>query len=440
MKRLITIISLVLVLTMLASCAGASETTTTAAPDQTTTAAPDGDETTAPPADDEKEPVNIFIFSNQPEYSQAFEAYIEEYKKVAPHVTIEMEVNQADYPTLVKAKLSSGDVPEVFVSTAGAEIELYMEYSADLTDEPMSAAMLDSVRNNMSYDGRVYGFPVKANCFGIVYNKGIFEEAGITELPKTLSELEEACEKITAAGYTPFSNGYKEWWVQKHIFMHFIDASTDNASKLVAGFTAGNEKFADYPIMSQNYFDFLDLTIENGMPKPLEADLNAEIAAFGTGEAAMMTGQGPWTEEAILAIDPDIQMGIMGYPVDDDPEHARIATGADQALRIYKDSPVVDEVIGLYNWLYTSDYGKKWFSEVAKVIPPIKDAPIPDLQIPKSMNEIIAAGEPIADMTIIYSPDSFHQKFGEIAQSYLAGTVDRTAAVSEMETAWKELG
>ena len=43
-------------------------------------------------------------------------------------------------------------------------------------------------------------------------------------------------------------------------------------------------------------------------------------------------------------------------------------------------------------------------------------------------------------MTIIYSPDSFHQKFGEIAQSYLAGTVDRTAAVEEMETAWQELG
>ena len=341
---------------------------------------------------------------------------------------------------MVKAKLSSGDVPEVFVSTAGAEIELYMEYSADLTDEPMSAAMLDSVRSNMSYDGRVYGFPVKANCFGIVYNKAIFEEAGITELPKTFSELEQACEKIAAAGYTPFSNGYKEWWVQKHIFMHFIDASTDNASDLVAGFTAGNEKFADYPIMSENYFDFLDLTIEYGMPKPLEADLNAEIAAFGTGEAAMMTGQGPWTEEAILAIDPDLQMGIMGYPVDDDPEHARIATGADQALRIYKDSPVVDEVINLYNWLYTSDYGKTWFSEVAKVIPPIKDAPIPDLQIPKSMNEIIAAGEPIADMTIIYSPDSFHQKFGEIAQSYLAGTVDRAAATGEMETAWQELG
>ena len=91
-----------------------------------------------------------------------------------------------------------------------------------------------------------------------------------------------------------------------------------------------------------------------------------------------MTGKGAWDEEAIKKITPDIEIGIAGYPVSDKPEQAQIVTGADQALRINKDSAVVKETIEFFNWLYTSDYGKNWFSNVAKVIPPIKDAPLPD--------------------------------------------------------------
>ncbi|MEA4890610.1 MAG: extracellular solute-binding protein [Clostridiaceae bacterium] len=442
MRKIALILCFMMIFGLLAACGGPATTSTPAGTSGTTAGTTTGATSggTAATTAASTEPVKIYIFSNQPEYSDAFNAYIEAYKSVAPHVTIDMEVNQADYPTLVKAKLSSGEVPEVFCSTAGAEIKLYMEYSADLTNEPLAAAMLDSVRANMSYEGKVYGLPVKANCFGIVYNKTLFEEAGITTLPKTITEMKAACEKLVAKGYTPFSNGYKEWWVQKHIFQHYLDASTDNASDLVAKFIKGEAKFADYPLLSTNFFDFLDLTVKYGMAKPLEADLNAEIAAFGTGKAAMMTGQGPWTEEAVMAIDPNLKLGIMGYPVDDNPAHSRIITGADQALRIYKDSPVVNEVIKLYNWLYTSEYGKKWFSDVAKVIPPIKDAPIPNLQIPQAMKAILDSGEAVGDMAIIYSTDSFHQKFGEIAQSYLAGTIKRDQAISEMEKAWVDLG
>ena len=31
--------------------------------------------------------------------------------------------------------------------------------------------------------------------------------------------------KIKAAGYTPFSTGFAEWWVFKHVFQHFLDAA-----------------------------------------------------------------------------------------------------------------------------------------------------------------------------------------------------------------------
>lgn len=385
-----------------------------------------------------EKPVNIYMFLNMPEYTEAFNAFVEEYKKVKPNVTIQLEVMQADYPTVLKSKIASGNIPDVFVSTAGGEIKQYAEYSADLTNEPLAAVMSDSVKKNMSYDGKVLGLPLKDNLFALIYNKKLFREAGITEEPRTLSELREAIAKLEAKGITPFTNGYKEWWVYKHIFQHFINGATDNAEQLVNDFIAGKTTFRDHPVLL-NFFDFIDLTVEHGMPKPLERDLSAEISDFAMGKAAMMTGQGAWTEEQILKIAPDMEIGVMGYPVSEDPEQAMIITGADQALRIYKDSPVLQETLDFFNWLYTSDYGKRWFSEVAKVIPPVKDAAFPNMQMPQQMKQIMETGK-TGDLAINYSLDSFHQKFGEIMQAYVGGAKSRDQAIEEIQKAWMQLG
>jgi raffinose/stachyose/melibiose transport system substrate-binding protein len=345
---------------------------------------------------------------------------------------------QSDYPTVLKSKIASGNIPDVFQSTAGGEIKQYAEYSADLTSEPLAAAMTDAVKKNMSYNGKVLGLPVKGNLFTMIYNKKLFADAGITEVPKTTAQLEDAVKKLEAKGITPFANGYKEWWVQKHILQHFIDAETDNAQQLVSDFIAGKTTFKDHPTLMK-YFDFVDLTVKHGMPKPLERDLSAEISDFATGKAAMMTGQGAWVEEGILKIDPNVQIGIMGYPVSDDPSKAMIITGADQALRINKDSKVARETIDFFNWLYTSDYGKNWFANVAKVIPPIKDGTMPNLQMPKAMEEYLKTGKS-GDLAINYSLDSFHQKLGEIMQAYIGGAKSKDQAIDEIQKAWVQLG
>lgn len=53
-----------------------------------------------------------------------------------------------------------------------------------------------------------YGIAIKGNYFGIVYNKAIFEECGITEFPSTVSAMKDACEKISAAELVSgFENG-----------------------------------------------------------------------------------------------------------------------------------------------------------------------------------------------------------------------------------------
>ncbi len=74
---------------------------------------------------------------------------IDAYKEVAPNVTINYETTQNDYPTLLKAKLNSGEVPDIFSSTSGKEIDVYKEYSYDLAGQPLTETMSDAVAATM---------------------------------------------------------------------------------------------------------------------------------------------------------------------------------------------------------------------------------------------------------------------------------------------------
>ena len=91
----------------------------------------------------------IYMFISSPEYADAINELIDAYKEVAPDVTINYETTQNDYPTLLKAKLNSGEVPDIFSSTSGKEIDVYREWSYDLADQPLAETMLPSVASAM---------------------------------------------------------------------------------------------------------------------------------------------------------------------------------------------------------------------------------------------------------------------------------------------------
>lgn len=384
----------------------------------------------------------IYMFISQPEYADAINELIEAYKEVAPDVTINYETTQNDYPTLLKAKLNSGEVPDIFSSTSGKEIDVYKEWSYDLTGQPLTETMLPSVAAAMKSpeDGNgVYGLAIKGNYFGIVYNKAIFEECGITEFPKTTEELKAACEKISEAGYKPFTTGFSEWWVFKHVWQHFLAAAASDAgvevSDLVASFEKGEAKVADYPALYNNFFDFIDLAIQYGDDKPLETALENELAAFGSGEAAMVIGQGAWIEADSLAIDPDLQIGFNGYPVSDKADQCKIISGSDQALHVYNESESLQATLDFVNWWYTSDYGINWFTDVAGVVPPVQTEGESSFEIIKQGSEL-EVSDGSAALGICYSTDSWHQVFGELIQSYITGSADKDATCAAIEEQW----
>lgn len=59
------------------------------------------------------------------------------------------------------------------------------------------------LKNSQAADGHYYQITYGGGVISLVYNKKLFEQAGITELPRTTNELAIACDKLYSAGITP---------------------------------------------------------------------------------------------------------------------------------------------------------------------------------------------------------------------------------------------
>lgn len=85
-------------------------------------------------------------------------------------------------------------------------------------------------------NGVLYALPYGVDGAGFFYNKSVFEEAGIDELPATWDDLLAACEKISAIGKTPIVCSANINKNQTTVAQMFMNGNT--ASNLRADFTS----------------------------------------------------------------------------------------------------------------------------------------------------------------------------------------------------------
>ena len=173
-----------------------------------------------------------------------FAKLVEEFNKVYPNITVETE-GITDYAEDSLLRLSTGDWGDIMFIPAVDKAELSNFFQPFDTLENMQKEI--NFADAWQFDGISYGVPCLANAQGIVYNKAVFEAAGVTELPKTPDEFIAALQAIKdntdaiplytnyAAGWTmgawdaylgSVSNGDNTYMNQK--FVHTAEPFKDN--------------------------------------------------------------------------------------------------------------------------------------------------------------------------------------------------------------------
>lgn len=141
-----------------------------------------------------------------------FDSYIAAFQKLYPNITIKYE-GITDYSGDMTTRLTAKDWGDICMIPTTIPLTELCDYFYPLCD--LSAIQADyNFAANRAFGGKVYGIPSTGNAQGVIYNKKVFQNAGITSIPKTPDEFLDALQKIKDydASIDPLYTNYAAGW------------------------------------------------------------------------------------------------------------------------------------------------------------------------------------------------------------------------------------
>lgn len=168
-----------------------------------------------------------------------WEQTVADFEEANPGVTIEIQsIQNEDLDGKLQTALNSGDAPDIFLQRGGGKMAAMVKAGQlkDLTDAITGGAkeeISEAAYSASSLDDKIYAMPVAVLPGGLFYSQDLFDQAGITENPATLDELEAATEKLKAAGIEPIALGAKDAWPAAHWYywLALRECSSDTLAK-----------------------------------------------------------------------------------------------------------------------------------------------------------------------------------------------------------------
>lgn len=393
-------------------------------------------------AGDKTETKTIKIFQFKVEIAEALNKLKGEYESTHPGIKLDIQTvgGGADYGAALKAKFASGEEPDIFNNGGYRDLETWFSNLEDLSDQPWVADTVDVAKEPMTKDGKIYGQPMNLEGYGFVYNKDLFAKAGITETPTTLTQLEDAAKKLQAIGVTPFANGYQELWVLGNHTLNIAFAHQKDPDAFIKGLNEGTEKIPGNAVF-QEWTKLVDLTLKYGNKNPLTTDYNTEMTMFASGEAAM-TQQGNWTQVQIDGINPDLNIGLLPMPINDNAaDNDKLYVGVPNNWVVNKNSEVKAEAKEFLNWLVTSDIGKNYITKEFKFIPAFKSIEASSEDLGDLGAEVVKYSQEGKALSWNFNkfPDGGMNEFGNQMQAYIAGKSDANRMFEDLQKAWDSL-
>jgi multiple sugar transport system substrate-binding protein len=252
--------------------------------------------------------------SNQEQVRKLVDAWNESHED-----QIEITVIPAgEYMTKVGASVGAGAPPDlmavdlIYVPQFAAADQL-----TDITDFAKALPYFDSLSPShvrlATYDGKIYGLPFNAEGSYLIYNKGLFEQAGLDpeNPPTTWAEIADAAAKISALGDDTYGYYFSGACAgcNAFTFLPYIWASGGdvlNADGTTATLTDPQVAAA---------LDFYRQMWADGLiPPGAQADSGADFANAFTSGTIGMAGTGAFAINNLKTNFPEVDFGVTFLP------------------------------------------------------------------------------------------------------------------------------
>jgi len=391
-------------------------------------------QTEAPTAAPREAELNIMM--SFPQYMDQWETYCHQFeakvlKEQNIKLTINLEMPSSDqYESVLQARLTGDDAPDLYTVHCN-NLKVYNEAGnlVDLSSQPFVSKLYENVRDTVTVDGKVLAVPIESMAWGVLYNKAIFADCGLTP-PKTLDELKNVVTVLEAKGYTPFMLAFQEQWVPQ--LMTALTLGGKVSGELTDWVDRMYKDAGSYEEVRE-IFDVIDLIMQHGTDRAMEEGSQAGAADFANGKAAIFL-QGTWAASTIMETNPDFQLGVFALPINNDENCTRVNLSTSTTLAVHPSSKEMDLALAFANYVLDDNDSSALFQSCT--FNPIATCHTYEAASwVADASAYVAAGHAYQDLVL---PSAVTDEQGKLLQEYYVGSLTVDQFIARMDEVFKQ--
>jgi raffinose/stachyose/melibiose transport system substrate-binding protein len=389
----------------------------------------------------------LYILQNKPEIDTQLKAFAQLYAAEYDNdvKVISCGGDSCSLGTQLQSDIAAGETPDIFVIDGLSAYNQYKDLILDVTGETWAS----DTDLAFKVDGRVYGFPVAVEGWGMAYNADLLAKASID--PKTLNNYanyKAAFEKLdgmkTELGIDSVvsmaASSGMAWVTRDHNFNSLLSAGLPYGDLSVTNqILAGN---VDTNRMSQ-YANWVELLFKFANPTVLlSGGYDEQVGAFAQQKAVFLH-QGNWVEPNLKTANANFKRGFAPHGTLNATTDA-IFVSAPTWYVINKDSDNIQAAKDFLNYLASSPAGHNYMVNEIGAIPAFKSVKlVPTAPLSVSILDWVAQGK-VYSWNQYYVEGTFREnQLGPIYTTFATNVNNANAKstfVTAMTNALKTLG
>jgi raffinose/stachyose/melibiose transport system substrate-binding protein len=364
MRKLFTMISLLIALTLiLTACGGGAATQAPAETQPPADTEPDATEpaeatepaATEPAASGEEVTLTIESWRND-DLAIWEDTIIPAFEAQYPNINVVFSPSPpAEYNGVLNTKLQGGTAGDLITCRPfDASLELFQQGNlASLNDLPGMENFSDVAKSAWITDDAsdVFCVPMASVIHGFFYNKDKFDEYGLEE-PTTKEEFMNVLETLKENGETPLAMGTADQWEAATMGFQNIGPNYWKGEEGRQALIGGTAKFTDEPYV-QTWQDLAEWAPY--LPEGYEAVKYPDAQSLFTLGQGVIYPTGSW-EISVFEPQVDFEMGIFPPPVANEGDTCYISDHTDIAIGMNAATPHPEEARTFLSWVASEEF------------------------------------------------------------------------------------
>jgi len=187
--------------------------------------------------------------------------------------------------------------------------------------------------------------------------------------------------------------------------------------------------------------DAVDIINGNANEKPLDSDYNNMISLFGKQQAGMFIN-GDWALGDVKKVDPNVKVGLFGYPVSENPADAKLAVDIGAVFAASATTKAPAAVNAFLDWITDPNAKESWshyFVTEAASTPAYDFPEKADLGLVGPVYQQYLKSSNVVPWLYTMLPDGMQDEMTAILQGYLGGMKSRDDLISALDASWHKL-